>query len=254
VVRLADDTFGLIAKTRGKWVWTQGARDDVLATVPDALMPEAVAAVLGGATPSAPAKAPAHVVIDVPGPVDELALTADGAVVLVSVRERVYAWTTHDGREAAVPKGATKLLAAKPGEPLPREDTSVTVKGLVLEVDKPGITAVVEAQGQVLVGYHQARRVAVFDAQGQQRHVVTARELGESIDTVLPLKCGLILGYATWPKGTVAVVDQQAHTLSATRLGKFYNGLRRRFADVGPAAALALSGPPTGSRLVVFRF
>jgi hypothetical protein len=78
--------------------------------------------------------------------------------------------------------------------------------------------------------------------------------LAVEADTMLPLKCGLILGYATWPKGTVAIVDHQARTLTATRLGKFFNGLRRRFADVGTAAALALSGPPTGSRLVVFRF
>jgi hypothetical protein len=50
----------------------------------------------------------------------------------------------------------------------------------------------------------------------------------------------------------VALVDHQAKMLSVARLGKFYTGVRRRFADVGSAVALALSGPPTGSRVVVF--
>lgn len=253
LVRLADDTFGLISKTRGKWVWSQGARDDVLATVPDALMPEAVAAVMGGMAKKT-VDVPSPVVIDVPGLVDQLALTSDGKVVLVSVRTRTYAWHTHDGSEAALPKKAAVLLAQTPAEPPPKKDKSVMVRGQRLNVDRDGIQAVVQTKHTTLVSYHQGKRVAVFDAKGTQQAIITARELGESIEVLHPLRCGLVLGYATWPKGTVAIIDEHARTRTATRLGKFYTGVRRRFADVGSAAALALSGPPTGSKLVVFRF
>ena len=47
IVRLHSGQLGLIAKTKGRWSWHQGERDDVLATVPDALMEGAVAAIVG---------------------------------------------------------------------------------------------------------------------------------------------------------------------------------------------------------------
>jgi hypothetical protein len=253
LVRLTDDSFGLIAKTRGKWSWTPGSRDDVLATVPDAMMVDAVAAVLGGKPASEPTASATHVIIEFTGRVEAVGLTPDGAVVVVATPGRLWAWTTHDGRQAAVPKNAAAVLAAEPGSPFPPKANTLTVRGQTVKLDRAGITSVVETPGATLVGYHQSKRVAVFDELGTQRHLVTARELGESIETVLPLKCGLILGYATWPKGTVALVDQHARTLSAARLGKFFTGVRRRFVDVGSAVALALSGPPTGSRVIVFR-
>jgi hypothetical protein len=252
LVRLTDDSYGLIAKTRGKWTWTEGGRDDVLACVPDALMAEAVAAVLGGRSVGAPASALRNVVIEVPGVIDEVALTADGAVLVVSSRKKLRAWSTRDGREAVVPKKAASLFKREVTFPSGKV-SFVSVRGRTLKLDKPtDVTAVVEAKGSTLVGCHGSKRVAVFDAEGTQRHRITARELGESIEVVVPLKCGLILGYATWPKGTVALVDHEAKMLSVARLGKFYTGVRRRFADVGSAVALALSGPPTGSRVVVF--
>jgi hypothetical protein len=48
IVRLDGDRYGLLAKTKGRWTWVQGTRDDVLASVPDALMESAVASVVGG--------------------------------------------------------------------------------------------------------------------------------------------------------------------------------------------------------------
>ena len=48
IVRLNDGRHGLIAKTKGRWTWSAGERDDMLATVPDAMMESATQAVLVG--------------------------------------------------------------------------------------------------------------------------------------------------------------------------------------------------------------
>lgn len=78
IARLGDGRYALVGKTKGRWTWTAGERDDVLATVPDALMESAVAAVLGGkvATPAAPA---AEVRGEI-ARIDDEALLAGGAL------------------------------------------------------------------------------------------------------------------------------------------------------------------------------
>lgn len=47
VVRLESGKYGLIAKTRGRWTWAEGERDDILATLPEAQMEGAIDAVVG---------------------------------------------------------------------------------------------------------------------------------------------------------------------------------------------------------------
>jgi hypothetical protein len=59
IVELDDGSFGLIAKTKGRWTWEQGPRDDMLASVPDAYMESAVQTVVGGGGKTAKGAAPA---------------------------------------------------------------------------------------------------------------------------------------------------------------------------------------------------
>jgi hypothetical protein len=44
LVRLSDERFALLSKPGARWALTEGDRDAVLATVPDAHFPAAVAA------------------------------------------------------------------------------------------------------------------------------------------------------------------------------------------------------------------
>jgi hypothetical protein len=44
LVRLSDERFALLSKAGARWALTEGDRDAVLATVPDAHFPAAVAA------------------------------------------------------------------------------------------------------------------------------------------------------------------------------------------------------------------
>lgn len=46
IVRLAEGDLGLVTELGGRRAWVRGGRDEVLASVPDALFPEAVRAVL----------------------------------------------------------------------------------------------------------------------------------------------------------------------------------------------------------------
>ena len=48
IVRLEGGDYAIVSKTRGRWVYSAGPRDDVIATVPDAQMQSAVDAILGG--------------------------------------------------------------------------------------------------------------------------------------------------------------------------------------------------------------
>ncbi len=84
LVQLTDGRFGLIAKRKGRWVVSTGSRDDMLATVPDALMKAAVMAVLGGDAPVlAAAKATVVLRAQPSEPPKELAVSGDGTRVFV---------------------------------------------------------------------------------------------------------------------------------------------------------------------------
>lgn len=109
IVRLEDETFGLLAKTRGRWTWSPGSRDDVIATVPDALMPAAVEAVLGKKT-SATLAAPR--VIIPPVVLKELAVTED--LVLGRAKTEKLAWRISDGESVPWPAKTTFPAAPKP--------------------------------------------------------------------------------------------------------------------------------------------
>lgn len=113
VIVLLDDgkTHGLIAKTKGQWRWQQGARDDILASIPDALMESAVSAVLGGASSSAatvatPAKAavavysradatadgPAAAIVRFPNVLCAVSIGPDGRMWAISTQGRLMEW------------------------------------------------------------------------------------------------------------------------------------------------------------------
>lgn len=51
LARLENGRYGLLAKLGRRWAWTEGPRDDVLATVPEALFAEAVREVLARDAP-----------------------------------------------------------------------------------------------------------------------------------------------------------------------------------------------------------
>ncbi|MCP3140365.1 hypothetical protein [Pyxidicoccus xibeiensis] len=46
IARLSDGTYGLVTKLGRRWAWVHGNRDEVLASVPDTLFPEAARAVM----------------------------------------------------------------------------------------------------------------------------------------------------------------------------------------------------------------
>ncbi len=186
IVRLEDETFGLLAKARGRWSWSVGSRDDVIATVPDALMPAAVEVVLGkkaNATVSAPR------VIVPPVVLQELSVTDD----LVLARADT-AWRSSDGEAVAWPAKTKFPSTPKPDAHDPKAKF-VVVDGRTLKLDRPGVTHVVKTVDGVTVGYHEGKRAAFFDGNGTQTHVVAARNLGESIRNLVPLHNGLLLAF-----------------------------------------------------------
>lgn len=248
IVRLEDETFGLLAKTRGRWTWSPGSRDDVIATVPDALMPGAVEAVLGkkaSATLAAPR------VIIPPVVLTELAVTEDH--VLARAETEKLAWRISDGE--AVPWPAkTKFPAAPKREAHDRNAKSVVVDGRTLKLDRAEVTHVVKTVDGVTVGYHQGKRAAFFDNNGTQTHLVAARNLGESIANLVPLRNGLLLAFGPWPKGTVALVDKHSVVKAVARLGTFYVNPQLRWivAEGQGGVAFFVHNAPTGMKLAVF--
>lgn len=121
LVRLEGERYGLISKTKGKWTWLEGSRDDMLASVPDALMQSAIAAVMTGtpSTPRAPASSGGAVILELGA--DKLAAVAmasDGTAWALTRRGRLgslrngardFSWAAADA------KGARGLVASKSG-------------------------------------------------------------------------------------------------------------------------------------------
>lgn len=116
------------------------------------------------------------------------------------------------------------------------------------------MTHVVKTADGVTVGYHEGKRAAFFDGNGTQTHVVGARNLGESIAKLVPLRNGLLLAFGPWPKGTVALVDKNSVVKAVTRLGTFYvNPQLRWIVAEGPGGvACFVHNAPTGPKLAVF--
>lgn len=123
IVALEDERLGLIAKTKGRWTWLAGSRDDVLASVPDAQMESAVSAVIGegAGCPARPAGRAKEAEPEVPGSVASLrfdltavTLAPDG-VPWGACHDRLAFW---DGAEIRVSDdGVGKIdgIAAGPG-------------------------------------------------------------------------------------------------------------------------------------------
>jgi hypothetical protein len=249
LVRLDDGSFGLVAKLRGRWAWLAGSRDDVLASVPDALMPSAMEAVLGGAAPTqGDGRAPHVIELDTPQDL----ISIDGDRVLCAAGKRLRAFSTLTGQEGSVP--STKPTRG-PAQAFDPKAKAVTVEGVELKVDKPGVQHVARTASGFTVVFHGGARAAFFDARGTRTHVLSARSLGESIDRLFPLTNGLVLGFAPWPKGTVALIDRDAKVRASARLGRYYVNpqLVWQVADGGATVAFTVNNAPTGPRLVIFR-
>lgn len=97
LVQLEGDRCGLIAKTRGKWTWLEGSRDDTLASVPDGQLRAAVSAVLGSDEPKKkPTPSDAPVILELDDKLAAVAMSSDGT-----------AWAlTRKGRLGSLAKGA----------------------------------------------------------------------------------------------------------------------------------------------------
>ncbi len=268
IVKLDDGRFGLLSKVKGKWRWHEGARDDVLATVPEAHMKEAFAAVLGGAPPARAKPEVAAEVLPLEGGIlAGVALGPDGTAWAVT-REGELAELDHgswrrfrakvgrvDGISAEAGRrvltwgkqitlwtdGEPRVVKARPAQPpaparFERGDKHRTVSigsGPTLELDKGNIERVVVTGERVLVGYHAGKRVAAFGLDGVQQKRVDARDLGAGFDFVFPLARGggMVLGFAPHPRGDVLLCDLDAHALGAWKLGRFYVGGKSYLAE-----------------------
>jgi hypothetical protein len=93
VVVLEGGGHGMIAKTKGRWTWLEGTREDLLATVPDAMMELAVEAVLGGApkkkSPPAKAASRAEPIKQLPGRIVAVAIGGGGRMFAASANGRL---------------------------------------------------------------------------------------------------------------------------------------------------------------------
>ncbi|MFO0599375.1 MAG: hypothetical protein U0228_28970 [Myxococcaceae bacterium] len=121
LVQLEGDRYGLIARTKGKWTWLEGSRDDMLASVPDGLMQSAIAAVMTGTptTPRPPSTTGAAVILELgDDKFAAVAMAGDGTAWALTRRGRLgsmakgaqdFTWSAVDA------KGARGLVATKDG-------------------------------------------------------------------------------------------------------------------------------------------
>ena len=229
IVRLADGSHGLIAKTRGRWTFAAGSRDDVVASLPEQQMEAAVARLLGK---SAPARAGAEILVDASPGFALRTLARSGGVLVAGGKKsgQRAAWRLEDGAALDdVPEPGSgdeqvtgsvhppehegylqRVANVKPASKAPQavapdgriaswrwgdDERTVSVRGpdgssLELQTPLGKITRVGFAGDAVLVAFAAGKRLATFDARGVQRHLVDGRELGETIDELVPLPIG----------------------------------------------------------------
>jgi hypothetical protein len=244
IVELSDGRYGLIAKARGRWTWFSGSRDDVMALVPEAQMKSAFLAVAG--EKSAPASGPAIVgeVVTLDGAITGLTVDAAGTVWLSRANGEHWSWprgakspTLTAGRAPAMPPSPTLIVDGKKVTVRSPDGTVVAT----CKLDQTGADRVVFAGEHILIGYHQQKRVAVFDRSGRQLHRVTIQDIGR-FDWVYPLERGAVLAYSTFPHGESMLVDYQARPLAKWRFAnKIYKNGSWHFAQHGPHVAYAHS-------------
>lgn len=108
LVRLEGDRHGLIAKTRGQWMWFEGSRDDMVASVPDALLKSVVATLVGGEAPKTGRRSAAT---ELGAQVFDL---GDEKFAAVTVDPAGTAWLlTRRGQLGALAKGAREFVWSK---------------------------------------------------------------------------------------------------------------------------------------------
>jgi hypothetical protein len=295
IVRLGDGSYGLIAKTRGRWTFTAGTRDDVVASLAEHHMESAVARLVGG---NIPARTTVELVVqsEVDFPVAKL-VRVGGAVVAVGEKahQRV-AWRLDDGASLdLIPEGSGQealavnyeeahrgyLETVAPVEPKGKAKTKIfravapdgrtaswrwgeTEKTVTVaapdgsplfEIEAPlaKITRVGFAGSNVAVACGRGKRLATFDAKGVQRHTIDGRDLGETIDELVPLSSGRVFAFSAYPRGHALLVDADGRSLGSFKLGKFYAGYSSALLDAGDQVVFACSGRPSGARMIVLR-
>ena len=249
LVRLADGTHGLIARTRGRWTFLHGSREDMIASVPDALMASVVGAVHGD-VPAAATQAISSVVITPPAAVTAVELSADGSTVYAWCGKRRLAWNAETGEPQSAPPKQPLATGPPPVPGLEWSKDEVMWNGVALELEKGDVTRVVRAGDRVLVAYHRGVRLASFDARGKRLSTIDGRQVGEKIQELIPLSTGLVFAFSPYPRGMVLILDPEARVVGKVRLGVRYVGGHTCFFDGGDRLALAYSHRASGNCLV----